>query len=262
MDGLYGLIGEKLVHSMSPQIHAELFKALRVNGHYHIFQVKKHKLSEAVFGLSAIGAIGVNVTIPYKVSIMKYLDSLSPEAEKIGAVNTLSFMNGEIKGYNTDYHGFKKALDYSSINIAGKRAAVLGTGGASKAVCQCLMDNGASDIVLVSRSPHKDALRCISYEELTSIKGWDIIINCTPVGMYPDVDASPVTRQIISSFSSAVDLIYNPAETLFLKYARELRLPHANGLYMLVSQAAAAHEIWQDTLLLQSLVEDIYERFK
>jgi shikimate dehydrogenase len=259
---LYGLIGENLGHSMSPQIHSMLLEALAIQGHYNIFQVKKHKLSEAVYGLSALGAVGANVTIPYKVSIMKYLDFLSPEAQKIGAVNTLSFKDGEIRGYNTDYHGFKRALEVASIDITGKRAVILGTGGASKAVCQCLMDNGASDMVLVSRSPIQGNIKAISYEELKYLKGWDIIINCTPVGMYPNMEDSAADKQVISHYSSAVDLIYNPSETLFLKCARELGLPHANGLYMLVSQAAAAQEIWQGVSIPEGIVEDIYEKLR
>lgn len=262
MEGLYGLIGEKLSHSISPEIHNKLFQALEIQGNYQIFQVKKHKLSEAVYGLSALGAIGANVTIPYKVSVMKYLDSLSPEAEKIGAVNTILFKYGELKGFNTDYHGFKRALDFSSIAVEGKKAAVLGTGGASKAVCQCLIDNGIAHLVLVSRTPGMNGIQTIGYDELKRLRGWDIIINCTPVGMYPGIDASPVGKEVLEHFSSAVDLIYNPLETLFLKYARELGMPCANGLYMLVSQAAAAEEIWQGITIDEALVEDIYESLK
>lgn len=259
---LYGLIGENLGHSVSPQIHSMLLNSLGIEGRYHTFQVKKHKLSEAVYGLSAIGAAGANVTIPYKVPIIKYLDSLSPEAQTIGAVNTLSFKDGEIRGYNTDYHGFKRALDFSSISPSGKKSVVLGTGGASKAVCQCLMDNGASDLVLVSRAPRQGKIKTIGYEELGKLKSWDIIINCTPVGMYPNMEASPVSKEILCNFSFAVDLIYNPSETLFLRSAQQLGLTYANGLYMLVSQAAAAQEIWQDVCISETVVEDIYEKLR
>lgn len=262
---LYGLIGERLTHSMSPQIHSMLMESIGIQGHYSLFQVQKHRLSEAVHGLSALGAVGANVTIPYKVSIIKYLDFLSPEAQKIGAVNTIAFKNEKIIGYNTDYHGFKKALKAASIEISGKKAVILGTGGASRAVLQCLMDSGASDILMVSRAPGSNPegnIRTISYEELKGVKGWDIIINCTPVGMYPDIEASPVDKKVISSFSSAVDLIYNPSETVFLKYARQLGIPHANGLYMLVSQAAASQKIWQGIIIPESIVEDIYEKLR
>lgn len=262
---LYGLIGESLGHSISPQIHSMLMENMGIAGHYSLFQVQKHRMSEAVYGLSAIGAVGANVTIPYKVSIIEYLDSLSQEAQKIGAVNTISFKDGEITGYNTDYHGFKKALEAASIEITRKKAVILGTGGASKAVLQCLMDSGASDIMLVSRSSgnvQDGNIKTISYEELHSVRGWDIIINCTPVGMYPNIDAAPIDKKVVGSFSSAVDLIYNPSETLFLKYARQLGMPHANGLYMLVSQAAAAQEIWQDANIPDTIVEDIYEKLR
>lgn len=262
---LYGLIGENLGHSISPQIHSMLMENMGIEGYYSLFQVQKSRLSEAVRGLSAIGAVGANVTIPYKVSIIKYLDSLSHEAQKIGAVNTISFKNGEITGYNTDYHGFKKSLEAASIEITGKKAVILGTGGASKAVLQCLMDSGASDVLLVSRSSgnaQDGNIKTMSYEELKKVKGWDMIINCTPVGMYPDIDAEPIDKNVISNFSSAVDLIYNPSETKFLKYARQLGIPNANGLYMLVSQAAAAQEIWQGVSIPDIIVEDIYEKLR
>lgn len=261
---LYGLIGEKLSHSISPQIHSMLMQYIGIEGHYDLFEVQKHKLPEAVYGLSALGAVGVNITIPYKVSVIKYLDSLSPEAQKIGAVNTISFKDGGVTGYNTDYLGFKKSLEAASIEISGKKAVILGTGGASKAVSQCLLDNGASDVILVSRSAssHQDDIKAISYEELGSVKGWDIIINCTPVGMYPNIDSAPIDMKVMSNFSSAVDLIYNPSETLFLKYASQLGIPHANGLYMLISQAAAAQEIWQGISIPETIVEDIYEKLR
>lgn len=264
---IYGLIGEKLGHSFSPQIHGEIFKTLKMEGEYRLFELREEELESAIFKYKEQGIKGLNVTIPYKIKIMAYLDEISPEAEKIGAVNTISFANGILKGYNTDYNGFGMSLLRNRVEVKDKSAVILGTGGASKAVVQYLLDAGAKSITYVSRNPgsgpnrSKHSVRTVGYDEIAQLKG-DIIINCTPCGMYPNTDVSPVPYYIFNGFGTAFDLIYNPEETMFLKQARESGLKTINGLYMLVGQAVAAEKIWNGIELSESQVDDIYQNIK
>lgn len=267
-DEYYGLIGEKLGHSFSPQIHIEILKRLNLKGSYNLFEVKEENLKYKIKELKDIGAKGVNVTIPYKTKVMQYLNYISPEALKIGAVNTIDFKNGMLSGYNTDYFGFGAALKNINIDINDKSAVILGTGGASKAVVQYLIDNNIKEVVFASRNPKEAALKndrnfkIISYDDMYKLTNEDIIINCTPCGMYPDITNSPVSSEVLGEFSTAVDLIYNPLNTLFLKQALKLGLKISNGLYMLVAQAAASQEIWHNTNIDKTMVEDIYEVMK
>jgi shikimate dehydrogenase len=267
MSNFYGLIGEKLGHSLSPKIHGCIFDKLKINATYSLFEIERGNLKTAVEGMKAMGCRGVNVTIPYKIEIMDCIDKISDEAEKIGAVNTVAFSKEGLTGHNTDYFGFGFTLKRADIEVAGKKAVILGTGGAAKAVLVYLLDKGISEVIFVSRDPKAAESRIkgqkiISYEELKSLENKDIIINSTPCGMYPVMDVSPVDREIVSKFSTAVDLIYNPIETLFIKYAREAGLKTANGLYMLVAQAAAAQEIWQETKFSDEFIEELYNKVK
>ncbi|HYE81236.1 MAG TPA: shikimate dehydrogenase [Clostridia bacterium] len=258
MKNVYGLIGERLGHSFSPYIHGEIFKKLGMEGEYRLFELKEQELESAVMEYRLQGIRGLNVTVPYKVKIMAYLDVLSAEAEKIGAVNTIALADGILTGYNTDYYGFGMSLARSRVEVKGKSAVILGTGGASKAVVHYLMDNGAKSATYVSRNPGPGAK---GYDELESLKG-DMIINCTPCGMYPKMDVSPVPYGVFRGFETAVDLIYNPEKTMFLKQAEENGLKAVNGLYMLVGQAVAAQEIWNSVKLSEAQVDDIYQCIK
>ncbi|RKD26536.1 shikimate dehydrogenase [Caminicella sporogenes DSM 14501] len=264
MSQLYGLIGEKLSHSLSPAIHFQVFNELKLDGHYHLFEVKRKDLKDAVLGLKALGVKGVNVTIPYKIEIMKYLDEISYEAEKIGAVNTIYFKDNMIIGYNTDYYGFGMMLDINAIDVKNKKAVILGSGGAAKAVVQYLVDKGIGDIIIVSRHINRAKEKfknyeVISYDKIKFLKFRDLIINCTPCGMYPDIHNLPIDKECISKFDIAIDLIYNPRETLFLKYSKERGLKSINGLYMLVGQAVRAEEIWNEMKIDRAVTDKIYQ---
>lgn len=249
----FGLLGETLGHSLSPKIHNLLFQELKIKGDYVLLEVERDELP--FFIVKVMGRFdGLNVTIPYKKAVIPYLSNVAKEAASIGAVNTISFQNGETKGYNTDYYGFGFLLSQNHIKVENKKTVVLGSGGAARAVLQYLNDNGAGEILVVSRNPLQSAedllemqlevpMQFCDYAELDNRTG-DILINCTPVGMFPLVDVSPVSRVIVSRFDAVVDLIYNPTETVFLRYAREEGKRSANGLLMLVAQAVAAEEIW------------------
>ncbi len=258
MKNIYGLLGESLGHSFSPQIHREIFQKLGITGEYKLFELKEAELGSALLEYKARGIKGLNVTVPYKIKIMAFLDKLSEEAEKLGAVNTIGFSNGIMTGYNTDYHGFGMSLRKSRIEAGGKGAVILGTGGAAKAVAQYLKDKGAAAVTFISRDPGEGTK---GYHELPGLGG-DMIINCTPCGMYPRTEASPVSEDILKEFETAIDMIYNPEETLFLKQAGKYGLKTVNGLYMLVGQAVAAQEIWNGTGLPEAQVDEIYQRIR
>ncbi|MGM0378713.1 MAG: shikimate dehydrogenase family protein [Bacillota bacterium] len=246
----FGLLGEKLSHSKSPDIHKIIFKELDINGKYDLIETSPKDIKKYIEKYD-----GLNVTIPYKETVKPILKSLSKEAKSIGAVNTIY----NKKGYNTDYFGFKKMLNVKNIKVNKKICVILGTGGASKAVKYYLKKNNAKKIISVSRS--KKGKNIIDYNDLKNIKG-DILINTTPVGMYPNINETPVDNEIISKYKVAVDLIYNPLETLFLKYAKKNNLKYANGLYMLIGQAVKAEEIWNNIEIDNILIEKIYKKLK
>lgn len=247
---LYGLLGEKLTHSLSPDIHEIIFRSLNIKATYSLFQVEKQNVSKMIDSLKVLGISGVNVTIPYKEEVIKYLDYISDEAQNIQAVNTIVIKDGKSYGYNTDYYGFGNMLKREDVSVQGKIVVVLGAGGASKAIIQYLKDNSAEKIYLVSRNKEKAANNYtevipLDYDELKYIKG-DIIVNTTPLGMYPNIDATPVNEEILRKFDVAVDIIYNPLKTKFITIGETLGLKTINGLYMLVNQAIKSEEIWQD----------------
>ncbi len=246
----FGLLGEKLGHSISPQIHQEIFKYINKKGSYKLIEISKEEMDSYISKYD-----GLNVTIPYKVEVIKHLASISDVAKKIGAVNTI--YNGV--GYNTDYFGFKKMVDIKNIDVKDKIICILGTGGASKAVYQYLIDNNAKQIKFISR--FKKGKGIISYNELNSVVG-DIIINTTPVGMYPKIKASPINIDIFKNFKIAIDLIYNPLETKFLLDAKKIGLLTVNGLYMLIGQAIKAEEIWHECEIDEALIDEIYKKMK
>lgn len=260
---IFGLIGEKLSHSLSPEIHDEILKKSNIKGNYSLYEIPKDQLYKSVDSFKLLGYKGINVTIPYKLDVMEYLDEISIEAKKIGAVNTIHFKDGKALGYNTDYHGFGMMLEANDVDVKGKKTLLLGNGGATKAVIQYLKDREASEIYIASRNPSNsstedDKVKLISYDEIKNIEDIYLAVNCTPVGMYPKVGVSPISEELIKRFQVAVDLIYNPLETEFLKLARENNLKSVNGLYMLVGQAVKAQEIWNGIKVDKPVVDEIH----
>lgn len=260
----YGLIGEKLSHSISPKIHNMIFETLNVNDSYRLFEIPKENIGNLREALKTLTIRGVNVTIPYKEKVIEYLDEISKEAKNIGAVNTIFNKSGKLIGYNTDYYGFKYMLEDKNINVKGKKVTVLGTGGASKAVITYLLDSHVSEILLVSRKKkdlykNEEKIKVIEYKDLKGVLG-DIIINTTPVGMYPKMQDSPVTLEIIKNYDVLVDLIYNPLETEFIKLGKENNKITCSGLMMLVGQAVKAEEIWQHKAIDKKVIIDIYNK--
>lgn len=260
---VYGLIGKELSYSLSPLIHSVIMKNAGIRGCYNIFEIRPEDIKAAADGLRALNVKGVNVTIPYKTDIMKHIDEVSESAEAIGAVNTLHIKNGKITGCNTDYDGFRMNLDMANINIEGNSFTLLGSGGAAKAVLKVLTDNGASSISIVARDSSKieerfKAHKIYSYHQTDEVTDLHCLINCTPVGTWPDTDKCPVEESFITRFENAVDLIYNPTKTKLLKICEENSINHINGLYMLIGQAIRAQEIWNDITIDQSVKTRIF----
>lgn len=261
-----GLIGEKLGHSQSPAIHRLIFQALGINGRYELIEVERGGVAQALEDLKRQGYAGVNVTIPYKREVMPCLDDIAREASIIGAVNTIYMTSQGDYGYNTDYHGFGRSLEHAGIIATGKTCVVLGTGGAARAVLKCLADKEAAALTVVSRKVCTDAefaafaeglhAEIIGYDELENRSG-DILVNCTPVGMYPNIDESPVPESVAAAYKAVVDLIYNPKKTRLLAYGEKHGAKTLNGMYMLVAQAVGAEEIWQERQIDSSVIETI-----
>ena len=260
----FGLLGDRLGHSLSPEIHQEVFRRLGITATYELIEVPAEKLADKVAELQKTFR-GLNVTIPHKVAVMDSLDNVAPEAKAIGAVNTVLFESGRADGFNTDYFGFARLLEHNGFIPEGKEVCVLGTGGASRAILQCVTDMQAKKIMVISRAiqnaPEDIRARYAvkTYDDLHAMGG-DLLINCTPVGMFPKVNASPINGAVMERFAAAVDIIYNPAETEFMKLARKQGKPAVNGLFMLVAQAVAADEIWLERKLDTGLIVDVTEK--
>ncbi|HPP32076.1 MAG TPA: shikimate dehydrogenase [Soehngenia sp.] len=263
MNKNFGLIGENLKHTYSPFIHDKILNMINIKGQYGVYEVKRKNLKYVVSALKVLGFSGVNVTIPYKVDIIDYLDLLNEEAKKIGAINVIKIgKDNSAIGYNTDYYGFGMLLKKYGIEINGKNILLLGTGGASRAVVQYLRDNNAKNITIVSRNPETARLKykeydIIGYEDISKATDYSIIINTTPVGMHPNVNKSPIERKFLKNFKYAIDLVYNPTKTLFLQEAQKEGLIALNGLYMLAAQAVKSQEIWNDIYIEENIIDTI-----
>lgn len=270
----FGLLGRVLGHSLSPQIHQALFRALGTEDTYELLEREPEEVASFVQE-NPEGLRGSNVTIPYKETVLPYLAAIAPEAAKIGAVNTLSFSPQGVKGYNTDYLGFDRMLQAAGISLEGAAVTVLGNGGAAKAVLQVLADRRAASIRILVRDRTKaeDALAHFLAQRPDTLletygsaeregRGGQVIINTTPVGMFPKVGESPVSAAFTARFAAAVDIIYNPGETRFLADARETGARTCNGLYMLVAQAVASEEIWQQKKMDPELIPEIMKQLE
>lgn len=267
----FGLLGRILGHSLSPQIHAVVFRALGSQDTYELLEREPEQVP-AFVQENRDGLTGSNVTIPYKETVIPYLTGIAPEAEKIGAVNTLFFTPEGVKGFNTDYLGFDRMLQAAGISLEGKAVTVLGNGGAAKAVLQVVADRKAKTIQILSRHPEeaKESLQHFLAQRpdaqvrlyADAQPGAQVVINTTPVGMSPKVGISPVPAAFTAGCEAAVDIIYNPRETQFLADARKNGAKTCNGLYMLVAQAIASEEIWQQKKLDPALIPEIMKQLE
>lgn len=224
------LIAKKLSHSFSPLIHEKLAD--------YSYELKELDEKELDVFFEKRDFDGLNVTIPYKQTVMKYLSEISPEAERIGAVNTVLNDGGRLKGFNTDYYGFIKMLEKSGICLKGKNTVIIGNGGVAKMAMVAAGDMGASSVRVITRSENTKG-------KIDKYFDAEIIINATPVGMFPNNGYSPIELKNFKKCSAVCDLIYNPAKTRLLMDAERLGIKNTNGLSMLVAQAKKAAEIFK-----------------
>ena len=240
-----GLLGEKLGHSYSPQIHNSLGSYS-----YELFEKQPQELAQF---LQSGAFHGLNVTIPYKKAVIPYLTELSPIAAKLGAVNTIvRRKDGSLIGHNTDYFGFKTMVEASGLQVSGKKALVLGSGGASNTAVAVMKELG-SQVVIISRSGENN------YSNLNRHRDAAIIVNTTPVGMYPNVSDSPVSLEQFPALEGVLDLIFNPARTRLLQEAEARGLVAMNGLLMLVAQAKESAEWFTGSAIEDEKIGEIHQ---
>lgn len=244
----YGLLGKKLAHSFSKEIHDLI-------GDYG-YELTEKAPDEVENFIKNGGFKAINVTIPYKETVMPFLDVISDKAKMIGSVNTVVRRDGKLYGYNTDFIGFSSMIDRAGIEVKGKTVAVLGTGGTCKTAYAVCKSRGAKEALKVSRNPDSDSISYLRlYERRKDIS---VIVNTTPCGMYPDNESFAVDVDEFENLEGVVDVIYNPLKTPLLQRAQKRGLKTSNGLYMLVSQAVAASELFFDKKYPDSLLDEVY----
>ncbi len=243
----FGLLGRKLGHSYSPMIF-DLLGGYR----YDLFEREPEDIE---FLLRNEDFDGINVTIPYKKEVLQYLDEIDPLAARLGSVNTIVKRNGKLTGYNSDYFGFRSLVSKTKIDVSGRKILVLGSGGASVTVCAVLEDLGA-DVVVISRSGENN------YGNLHLHRDASVIVNTTPLGMYPNNGSAPLNVGDFPRLEGVLDLIYNPARTQLLLDCEKYGIPGWNGLWMLVAQAKQSAEWFLDRKLSDELVRTIHRRLR
>ncbi|MCL2408777.1 MAG: shikimate kinase [Oscillospiraceae bacterium] len=249
MDKKFGLLGGTLEHSFSPQIHARI-----ADYEYKLYEKSPGKIRDFLL----LGDFdGLNVTIPYKKTVIPFCETLSAAAMKIGSVNTIiKNADGTLYGDNTDYFGFLYMLRKSGVDVSGKKALILGSGGASLTVRAVLEDNGIGEIITISRTGADN------YENIYRHKDAQIIVNTTPVGMYPGNGTSPVALDIFGSCEIVLDIVYNPAKTELMLVAEDRGIAAAGGLYMLTAQAKRAAELFLNIDISDAVIDSIMQEIE
>lgn len=243
----FGLLGRRLGHSYSPMIHSMIGSSP-----YDLYEKEPEDLEDF---LRNGDFDGLNVTMPFKKDVIEYLDEIDPLALRLGAVNTIVKRNGRLKGYNSDYFGFRSMVARSGLNVAGKKALVLGSGGASATARAALEDLGAQVLVISRRGEN-------NYGNLAFHADAALLVNATPLGMYPNTGAAAVDVAQFPHLEGVLDVVYNPARTQLLLDCERLGIPCWNGLWMLVSQAVQSARWFLDRELPDSLVADIHRRLR
>lgn len=244
----YGCIGEKLSHSFSKEIHSRL-----ASYEYELCPIERDRLDEF---MTEHNFRAINVTIPYKETVIPYLYEISDTAKKIGAVNTIVNRDGKLYGYNTDYYGMTSLVKKAGIDVSGKKVLILGSGGTSKTALCVFNDLGAEKVLRVSRTLSGDTVdyECAKREHSDA----EIIVNTTPVGMFPNIEDAPVDLDDFPAAVGVIDAVYNPLSTTLVRRAKEKGIRAEGGLYMLVAQAVRAVEIFLDTEIPSEKTREVY----
>lgn len=246
----YGCIGEVLKHSFSKEIHNSL-----ADYDYGLIEIPRENLDSF---LKERPFKAINVTIPYKETVIPYLYKIDPMAKEIGAVNTVVNRGGRLYGYNTDFYGMKSLIEKIGIDLKGKKVAILGTGGTSKTSLALAKSLGAREVIRVSRSARENA---VTYDELyEKHSDTEVIINTTPSGMYPNIFDTPIDLSRLPYVVGVADAVYNPLRTPLILAARKRGIAAECGLYMLVSQAVRASEIFIDTVYEKSETDRVFKK--
>lgn len=271
------LLGNPVGHSLSPMIHNTLAKRMNINMAYTAFKVESGNLGDAVRGAYALGIRGLNVTVPHKCDVMESLVDIDDLAKHIGAVNTLVRTDGGYKGYNTDIIGLGRQLDEENVVVKDNTVIILGAGGASKAITYLCASKGAAHIWVLNRSVDKakalaeevnayfgNVVSALALDEYNKIpKGKYPVIQTTSVGLFPAVDRAAIEDEEFYEYVlTGVDIIFNPAETRFMKLCKKHGAPAHNGLKMLLYQGIAAFELWYDVRVGSDVVDDILMMMK
>jgi shikimate dehydrogenase len=273
---MYGVFGDPIKHSKSPLMLNRAFQENGINAAYTAFHVTPDKLEAAVQGIRALGFGGVNVTIPHKLEVMRYLDDIDEGARLIGAVNTIVNREGKLIGYNTDGIGYVRSLkEETGFQVQGSKLLLIGAGGAARGVAYALAKEFPSMIYIVNRSKERaeqlskdigHMVQCVSVDlsELSDIPQVDFIVNTTSVGMHPNIDELPIDsewmKRWMGSHTIVSDLIYNPLQTRFLKVAAELGGTAHSGLGMFVYQGAYAFEYWTGQQAPVAVMRNVVEQ--
>lgn len=267
-----GIIGDPVEHSFSPKMHNFISKLLNNDYVYSGFHVTRDNVGDAIRGMRALGIKGMNVTAPHKLAVMEYLDEISEDAKILGSVNTIVNRDGRLCGYNTDSEGFYMALTHAGIEIKGAKILVLGAGGVVKPALMRVIKAEPESITIANRTKSKaEAMaellkNATGFDVKTEISDFDfdIVLNTTSAGMEPQENALPIDEieeidnlDFINEKTAVVDMIYNPAETRFLRIAREQGAKTLNGLDMLIYQGVIAYELFTDTKLSEDIAEII-----
>lgn len=241
----YGLIGEKLGHSFSKEIHE------RLGYDYELKSIPKEELESF---LQTRDFLGINVTMPYKSDVIPYLDVVDGPAKEIGAVNTIVNREGKLYGYNTDFYGMRELLSHAEIDPSGKKVAILGSGGTSKTARAVFEELGAAQIITVSRSGE------LNYDEFyKKHQDTEIIVNTTPIGMFPNIFDRPVDISGFDNLCGVIDAVYNPLDTTLVRDAKARGIKAEAGLYMLVAQAVIASGLFLGTTYPSYTIDIVYE---
>ncbi|KXZ18427.1 shikimate dehydrogenase [Bacillus nakamurai] len=272
MKQLYGVIGNPIGHSMSPDIHNAALKDKNINGQYFAFQVEPHDLKDAVNGIRALGISGINVTVPHKVAIMEHLDEIHESAKVLGAVNTVKREGDRLIGYNTDGEGFFKSLvKVLDKPISELSILMIGAGGAARAIFTTIVRAEPKQFDVCNRTPEKASQlieaapsfqnkHALTLQEAEKqLEQYDVIIHTTSVGMYPKTDDAPLSLERAKNSAIVCDIVYNPIQTALLKEAEKKGLTVLDGVGMFVEQAALSFQLWTgqepDSGLMRAIVE-------
>ncbi len=256
---LFGVIGDPIEHSLSPAIQNAAFKATNLDAVFLAFKVSQSGVENALKGMRSLGLKGFNVTMPNKSVVIPYLDEVDESAKFLDSVNTILNENGKLRGFSTDGAGAHRALEENNVKLSGKKLVLLGAGGASRAIASAI-SREVKELIILSRSPEKNTgfaealnkrfskkvttaqLSSLNIEQ--SLKGADILVNATSVGMHPKVNESLIDASFLHPKLTVMDIVYNPTETKLAADAKKAGARVVDGLDMLVHQGAASFEIW------------------